>query len=132
MGVVWSLWFRFRFGAGAMFVFLALSTLYPNDRLSMAMKTCRAAKLYRRPLNLLSVLNRPLKVSDKRLVPNFFYRHHHQDTATDYYPSLRMHAWDNNKLVLLMFTYAVLIALIGLMAYSYVGRHHCSTQIVRV
>ena len=39
------------FGAGAMFVFLALATLYPNDRLSisgfaMATKTCRAAKLY--------------------------------------------------------------------------------------
>ena len=32
-----------------MFVFLALSTLYPNDRLTgfvMATKTCRAAKLY--------------------------------------------------------------------------------------
>ena len=42
------------FGAGAIFVFLALSTLYPNDRLSgfaMATKTCRAAKLYQRPLN---------------------------------------------------------------------------------
>ena len=39
---------------GALFVFLALSTLYPNDRLSgfaMATKTCRAAKLYQRPLN---------------------------------------------------------------------------------
>ena len=37
------------FGAGAMFVFLALATLYQNDRLSgfaMATKTCRAAKLY--------------------------------------------------------------------------------------
>ena len=36
------------------FVFLALATLYPNDRLSgfaMATKTCRAAKLYQRPLN---------------------------------------------------------------------------------
>ena len=35
------------FGAGAMFVFLALAILYPNDRLSrfvMATKTCRAAK----------------------------------------------------------------------------------------
>ena len=48
---------------GAMFVFLALAILYPNDRLSgfaMATKTCRAAKLYQRPLNLmrsLSVLN---------------------------------------------------------------------------
>ena len=33
------------FGAGAMFVFLALAILYPNDRLSgfaMATKTCRA------------------------------------------------------------------------------------------
>ena len=42
------------FGAGAMSVFLALSILYPNDRLTgfaMATKTCRAAKLYQRPLN---------------------------------------------------------------------------------
>ena len=44
-------------------MFLALAILYPNDRLSgfvMATKTCRAAKLYQRPLNLmrsLSVLN---------------------------------------------------------------------------
>ena len=62
----------------AMFVFLALAILYPNDRLSgfaMATKTCRAAKLYQRPLNSmrsLSVLDRSLKVSifgDKRLVP---------------------------------------------------------------
>ena len=33
-------------------VFLTLSILYPNDRLSgfaMATKTCRAAKLYQRP-----------------------------------------------------------------------------------
>ena len=33
-------------------MFLALATLYPNDRLSgfaMATKTCRAAKLYQRP-----------------------------------------------------------------------------------
>ena len=40
--------------SGAMFVFLALAILYPNDRLSefaMATKTCRAAKLYQRPLN---------------------------------------------------------------------------------
>ena len=39
------------FGAGA---FLALAILYPNDRLTgfaMATKTCRAAKLYQRPLN---------------------------------------------------------------------------------
>ena len=51
-GVVWS-------GSGtvwsctvAMFVFLALSTLYPNDGLSgFAMATKRAAKLYQRPLN---------------------------------------------------------------------------------
>ena len=61
-----------------MFVFLALPTLYPNDRLSgfaMATKSCRAAKLYQRPLNSmrsLYMLNRALKVSilrDKRLVP---------------------------------------------------------------
>ena len=35
-------------------MFLALSILYPNDRLSgfaMATKTCPAAKLYQRPLN---------------------------------------------------------------------------------
>ena len=34
-------------------MFLALSTFYPNDRLSgfaMATKTCQAAKLYQRPL----------------------------------------------------------------------------------
>ena len=52
-----------------MCVFLVLAILYPNDRLSgfvMATKTCRAAKLYQRPLNSmrsLSVLNRPPKVS---------------------------------------------------------------------
>ena len=34
-----------------MFVFLALSTLYRNDRLSMATKSYRAAKLYQRPVN---------------------------------------------------------------------------------
>ena len=48
------------FGAGAMFVFLALATLYPNDRLSgfaMATKTCRAAKLYQRPLNSMRSLS---------------------------------------------------------------------------
>ena len=48
------------FGAGAMFVFLALVTLYQNDRLSgfaMATKTCRAAKLYQRPLNLMRSLS---------------------------------------------------------------------------
>ena len=48
------------FGAGAMFVFLALAILYPNDRLSgfaMAMKTCRAAKLYQRPLNSMRSLS---------------------------------------------------------------------------
>ena len=76
-GVVWSLWFRF--GAGAMFLLLAFSTLYPNDRLcgfAMATKTCRAAKLYQRPLKFnektICVKNRPLKVSilrDKRLLP---------------------------------------------------------------
>ena len=41
-------------------MFLALVILYPNDRLVMATKTCRAAKLYQRPLNSmrsLSVLN---------------------------------------------------------------------------
>ena len=48
------------FGAGAMFVFLALATLYPNDRLSgfaVATKTCRAAKLYQRPLNSMRSLS---------------------------------------------------------------------------
>ena len=48
------------FGAGEMFVFLALSILYPNDTLSgfaMATKTCRAAKLYQRPLNLMRSLS---------------------------------------------------------------------------
>ena len=48
------------FGAGAMFVFLALGTLYPIDRLSgfaMATKTCRAAKLYQRPLNSMRSLS---------------------------------------------------------------------------
>ena len=39
------------FGAGAMFVFLALSIFYLNDGFAMAMKTCRVAKLYQRPLN---------------------------------------------------------------------------------
>ena len=51
-GTVWSC-------TGALFVFLALLTLYPNDRLSgfaMATKTCRAAKLYQRPLNLMRSL----------------------------------------------------------------------------
>ena len=36
-----------------MFVFLALTILYPNDRLTrfaMATKTCRAAKLYQKPI----------------------------------------------------------------------------------
>ena len=45
------------FGAGAMFV---LAILYPNDRLSgfvMATKTCRAAKLYQRPLNSMRSLS---------------------------------------------------------------------------
>ena len=49
-----------RFGAGATFVFLALSILYPNDRLSgfvMATKTCRAAKLYQRLLNSMRSLS---------------------------------------------------------------------------
>ena len=43
-----------------MFVFLALSTLYRNDRLSgfaMAMKTWRAAKLYQRPVNSMRSLS---------------------------------------------------------------------------
>ena len=40
-----------------MFVFLALSILYPNDRLAMATKTCRAAKLYQRPLNSMRSLS---------------------------------------------------------------------------
>ena len=47
-------------GAGAMCVFLALVILYPNDRLSgfaMATKTCRAAKLYQRPLNSMRSLS---------------------------------------------------------------------------
>ena len=51
---------RVWFGAGAMFVFLALALLYPNDRLSgfvMATKTCRAAKLYQRPLNSMRSLS---------------------------------------------------------------------------
>ena len=42
-----------------MLVFLALSILYLNDRLSgfaMATKTCRAAKPYERPLNLMRSL----------------------------------------------------------------------------
>ena len=42
------------------FVFLALATLYPNDRLSgfaMATKTRRAAKLYQRPLNSMRSLS---------------------------------------------------------------------------
>ena len=46
------------FGAGAMFVFLALTILYPNDRLTgfaMATKNCRVAKLNQRPMRSLSV-----------------------------------------------------------------------------
>ena len=42
------------FVAGAMFVFLTLLILYPNERLTgfaTATKTCRAAKLYQRPLS---------------------------------------------------------------------------------
>ena len=45
---------------GAMFVFLVLAILYPYDRLSgfaMATKTCQAAKLYQRPLNLMRSLS---------------------------------------------------------------------------
>ena len=48
------------FEAGVMFVFLALSILYPNERLTgfaMATKTCRAAKLYQRPLNSMRSLS---------------------------------------------------------------------------
>ena len=44
----------------AICVFLALVILYPNDRLSgfvMATKTCRAAKLYQRPLNSMRSLS---------------------------------------------------------------------------
>ena len=78
-----------------MFVFLALAIrLYPNDRLSgfvMATKTCRAAKLYQRPLNSmrsLTVLNRPLKVSilgDKSLVPKKSADNNiYIDTTTDH------------------------------------------------
>ena len=51
---------RVWFGAGAMFVFLALAILYPNDRLSgfaMVTKTCQAAKLYQRPLNSMRSLS---------------------------------------------------------------------------
>ena len=43
-----------------MCVFLALVIFYPNDRLSgfaMATKTCRAAKLYQRPLNSMRSLS---------------------------------------------------------------------------
>ena len=54
-------------------MFLALSILYLNDRLSgfaMATKTCRAAKLYQRPLKF---DEKPICVKidlrDKRLVP---------------------------------------------------------------
>ena len=39
-------------------MFLALAILYPNDRLlgfAMATKTCRAAKLYQRPLNSMRI-----------------------------------------------------------------------------
>ena len=64
-GVVWSLWFRFGASGSGLelvqcFVLLALATLYPNDRLSgfaMATKTCRAAKLYQRPLNSMRSLS---------------------------------------------------------------------------
>ena len=43
-----------------MFVFLALLTLYLNDRLSgftMATKTCRASELFQRPLNSMRSLS---------------------------------------------------------------------------
>ena len=54
-------------------MFLALATLYPNDRLSgfaMAMKTCRAAKLYQRPLNLV----RSLSVLEQTSQSEYFWR----------------------------------------------------------
>ena len=43
-----------------MYMFLALSILYPNDRLTgfaMATETCRAAKLHQRPLNSMRSLS---------------------------------------------------------------------------
>ena len=67
-------------------MFLALVILYPNDRLSgfaMATKTCRAAKLYQRPLNSmrsLSVLEETSESGDKRLVPKKV----NIDTTTDH------------------------------------------------
>ena len=56
VSVIVGVWF------GAMFVFLdlALAILCPIDRPSrfaMATKTCRAAKLYQRPLNLMRSLS---------------------------------------------------------------------------
>ena len=74
-----------------MLVFLALSTLYPNDRLSgfaMATKTCRAAKLYQRPLNLLKVSI----LGDKRLVPKKSADGHHDRSHN---PLLRMRTQGN-------------------------------------
>ena len=55
-----------------MCVFLALSTLYPNDRLSgfaMTTKTCRAARLYQRPLNSPICVKIVSILRDKILVP---------------------------------------------------------------
>ena len=51
-------------------MFLALAILYPNDRLSgFAMATCRAAKLYQRPLNSMRSLFKVSIFGDKILVP---------------------------------------------------------------
>ena len=52
---------------GVQCVFLVLAILYPNDRLSgfaMATKTCRAAKLYQRPLNSMRSLSELKKTSE--------------------------------------------------------------------
>ena len=56
LSAIVGVWFR----ACTMFVFLALPILYPNDGLSefaMATKTCRAAKLYQRPLNSMTSIS---------------------------------------------------------------------------
>ena len=54
-GVVWSLWFRF--GAGAMFCVSGVGYPLPKRGFAMATKTCRAAKLYQRPLNSMRSLS---------------------------------------------------------------------------